>query len=91
VLSFSEPVIKELEEDKKLSRDMPECPNQFADLVTKFEASFISQQITLNNILGVAYFDKLTEIKLIQCDAAGDALLYNIAGVRYISITLINF
>lgn len=58
---------------------MPACPSLFAEMLTKFEASFISKEKTLTNILGAAPFPNLTEIKLIQCTAANDKLLYQIS------------
>lgn len=65
------------------------CPSLFAEMITKFEASFILREHTLNNILGAAYFPALTEIKLIQCGAANDTLLQKIAQVSVLSVVVI--
>ncbi|KAI6191871.1 F-box domain-containing protein [Aphelenchoides bicaudatus] len=79
LMEQSDPPIRESKEEEKSEKQMPTCPQLFAEMLTKFEASFITQSKTLTNILESAHFCNLTEIKLIQCTAANDKLLQAIS------------
>ncbi|KAI6209245.1 F-box domain-containing protein [Aphelenchoides besseyi] len=55
------------------------CNSIFADLLTKFEASFVTDLSLLHAIFAAPLYANLTEIKFIQCPSVDDAILSKIA------------